>query len=1002
MRRRGNKSNKVPNVKLRPADKGAYSRPIVESCWAQDTQLDSDDATLYDACPRPMKGIAICATGVPDKPTLFKQAVELGAICTPAFTDRVTHLVAVDHGGAKYTCALERKIPIVKPSWITENYQIWLKGDDVDIHKSVEQHRLPIFSGVIVCPSGITDITRRTQINKLVRQHDGAYLKDLERPVRVTHLLCSGDEDTEKMRYAEKFNARGEAKIHLVWEEWFWDSLDFGGRFDEATYQVRRPRPERKTLAEARSSPFPPSSTVSSSQHDEAPSPSLPPKPPKPNNAAPANADDAEEEQAFANVLPDVMLQLWGGLLERRGYQITDGEVILSPSKAPPAGAGAAGKKLALPPPESPERRQFGAARSVIASFRRANSFAPPKEPGSARQVPFRRTASSSNAQAGPSKVGAAVSLGEKRGEESVGVPNGSGSGSSAARPQIFAGKRVRALGEAKGAVVRNAVEPLGGVMSTDEDEEVDFIIVRLVTGSKFYRMEEDEALRRKYRTDCWLEQCIYEDRICAPEEQVAFVPLGIDIPVPAAEDVVLSISGFDQSESHALKRLFRALGITLAPTFTRRSTHLLCPSGTGLKFDKAREWEIPTVGMQWIRAVATTGVIPPVHGFVVPGSFLPPRVDGDGMDVDVEAERRKDVKGKGKAVDRGEVGVVQDGDGNAMDVEADARMNDITNTPPEHQPVQKQTTPPGSSSKKANTLERQSTIILPDPPESEHYTFGLPNHTLGGSYIPHPSSIITPARSFIATAAGSFSESLVEAQKPARERELHPEGSFDFSASIARRQGRSAAELAAARVPSSKSPSPMKAPPGLVRTSSRASLSPVKIDPQATKALQESITTLLGKRPAPEGGESGSGGAAEGTGAVGQGAGRGGKRARPQRKPQSRQPSHNKIGEQSGGSSNSNNTTQKTNPNAGLPQAFKEAAFASSTYDDLSISGGSSSTRSQEESMRVMYEDPGQRDEKRRLMSLLKSQSGGEEEAGSKPGSIGSRTRRSARVPGF
>lgn len=51
---------------------------------------------------------------------------------------------------------------------------------------------------------------------------------------------------------------------------------------------------------------------------------------------------------------------------------------------------------------------------------------------------------------------------------------------------------------------------------------------------------------------------------------------------------------------------------------------------------------------------------------------------------------------------------------------------------------------------------------------------------------------------------------------------------------------------------------------------------------------------------------------------------------------------------------------------------------------------------------MRVMYEDPGQRDEKRRLMSLLKSQSGGEEEAGSKSGSISSRTRKSARVAGF
>ena len=71
------------------------------------------------------------------------------------------------------------------------------------------------------------------------------------------------------MRYAEKFNGTGEATVHLVWEEWFWDSLEFGGewtnhdsrarnlisinpsgRFDESKYQVRRPRPERKSLPE--------------------------------------------------------------------------------------------------------------------------------------------------------------------------------------------------------------------------------------------------------------------------------------------------------------------------------------------------------------------------------------------------------------------------------------------------------------------------------------------------------------------------------------------------------------------------------------------------------------------------------------------------------------------------------------------------------------------------------------------------------------------------------
>lgn len=91
---------------------------------------------------------------------------------------------------------------------------------------------------MVLSPSGITDITRRTQINKALTAHQGIYVKNLERPVKVTHLLCSGDGETDKMRYAEKFNRGGEAQIHLVWEEWFWDSLEFGGEEFWRTRQV--------------------------------------------------------------------------------------------------------------------------------------------------------------------------------------------------------------------------------------------------------------------------------------------------------------------------------------------------------------------------------------------------------------------------------------------------------------------------------------------------------------------------------------------------------------------------------------------------------------------------------------------------------------------------------------------------------------------------------------------------------------------------------------------
>jgi DNA replication regulator DPB11 len=139
---------------------------------SSDSELFPPNASMVDLCPRPFGGVTLCATGTMDKvrwswlrlcqlavkltvcgkPTLFKQAFELGATSTSDLTDRVTHLLANSHGGAKYMvrllsgasclcsilfirmqCALERKIPIMHPEWITDAYQVWLRGDDVDL-----------------------------------------------------------------------------------------------------------------------------------------------------------------------------------------------------------------------------------------------------------------------------------------------------------------------------------------------------------------------------------------------------------------------------------------------------------------------------------------------------------------------------------------------------------------------------------------------------------------------------------------------------------------------------------------------------------------------------------------------------------------------------------------------------------------------------------------------------------------------------------------------------
>lgn len=172
------------------------------------------------------------------------------------------------------------KIPIMQSSWVAECHDIWLRGDDVNLAEvcchltvpfylsqslqTLEKHRLPVFSGVVLALSGIDSLERRMEIDRVVSEQLGTFVKAIERPVKVTHLLCSGDDVTDKMKYAEKFNDRGEAEIKLVWEEWFWDCVNFGGmssvyeaknisnlrkpgRFDESEYLVSRPRPEPKS-----------------------------------------------------------------------------------------------------------------------------------------------------------------------------------------------------------------------------------------------------------------------------------------------------------------------------------------------------------------------------------------------------------------------------------------------------------------------------------------------------------------------------------------------------------------------------------------------------------------------------------------------------------------------------------------------------------------------------------------------------------------------------------
>ncbi|EIW57947.1 uncharacterized protein TRAVEDRAFT_72858 [Trametes versicolor FP-101664 SS1] len=858
--RRVNRSKKVPGVKLRPADPAARKDlRTPDSTWTHSSGLDSDEeATHADLCPRPFKGVVLCATGISDKTSLFKLALELGAQSVSDLTDRVTHLIAEEPGSAKYRCAVETGIPIMRASWITESHKIWLKGDDVDLVESIEEHRLPPFTGVVLCVSGIEDVNLRMEINRKVSKGGGVYVKQIERPVRVTHLLCANtsEADSEKVRYADKFNRLGEARIHIVWEDWFWDSLRFGGRFEEEAYKVSNPRPPPRALPEG-----PPPGTTTTT---DEPGVSSEIQNAEASAAGPSHTrhNDDDEEIASVKRVPAVTLHLWESILKPRGFELQQGRLIRSPSKSQSR------PDISYRREPSPSARALrrGSLKegdgdpltpaSAIQSFRRARSFAPVAKDASTplSRQPFRRAPTvggegmagsgrtsslsflgrpvgsilaaggisadvpiaSASAVAGPSRAGSVMP------ENADGV-DVDGDVSEGAR-ELFKGMRIRALGEARSGNVRRAVEECGGTWVSahdDDDDTVDFIVVRLVSGSALFRREGDDDTRAKYRTECWLERCIFEERICAPEEHVAFAPLAVEAPISGTEDMVVSYSGLDQSEACWIRRLLRALGIHHAPNFSRRTTHLLCPSGEGAKAEKAREWGTPVVDMAWLAEMARMGQVP-LTAVPRPASVAGEAFVQRGEDVDLQVvdytgapevmmatqqprtapRSGSDKKGKGKEK-----------------ASKEASMVDITNEDraPRSQSLSYYDPPPPGSR----------------PPLAEEVeSFGVPAMLLGEVATSEPPG--TPRRpSKTPTPPPKPEEAAAPPRtQPSADRDATPGPSIP-------------SRVFDDRVPSSESPSPMRIP------GAHTPSTPKRVTKQATKVLQDSISTLLGKRPA-------------------------------------------------------------------------------------------------------------------------------------------------------
>lgn len=175
----------------------------------------------------------------------------------------------------------------------------------------------------------------------------------------------------------------------------------------------------------------------------------------------------------------------------------------------------------------------------------------------------------------------------------------------------IFSGATFRAMGDAACDVVFSALERAGGTLL--QAGSPDYYIVRLVGGSDAQK-EFPLSEHAKFRTECWLERCLFENRICPVEDSITCVPLTVRRPIKDHSSYLVAFSGLDTFDATWVARLLRLLEIPISPAFSMQCTHLICPSREGVKYQKAKEWGIPVVDFEWLTGLARTATDPDVY----------------------------------------------------------------------------------------------------------------------------------------------------------------------------------------------------------------------------------------------------------------------------------------------------------------------------------------------------------------------------------------------------
>eukprot|EP00092_Neocalanus_flemingeri_P028822 GFUD01031294.1.p1 GENE.GFUD01031294.1~~GFUD01031294.1.p1 ORF type:complete len:765 (+),score=231.03 GFUD01031294.1:287-2296(+) len=99
-----------------------------------------------------------------------------------------------------------------------------------------------------------------------------------------------------------------------------------------------------------------------------------------------------------------------------------------------------------------------------------------------------------------------------------------------------------------------------------------------------------------------WLNDTVVRKKVLPPWKAIHF-PLPANFEPPCT-NMILTLTGFEDRDRDYVKDMIKIAGATYTGYFTKHNHAIICKRPVGEKFEKAREWRVPAVSIQWLNDV--------------------------------------------------------------------------------------------------------------------------------------------------------------------------------------------------------------------------------------------------------------------------------------------------------------------------------------------------------------------------------------------------------------